>query len=388
VATEQQRQADPARGADAAAKAEAAAKAANAAAPGTPGSQPAAQGSQADAAASWAAVGSRGSGARRAAAVLLGLGQEVAEEVFRLLDEEHVRKVALAAKELRHGASSEVPAALRGFVESMERIGGEVMAGEDLLRELTERSHGADLARRAFDLERTGFEPDDPLGPLAEADPEALAMVLVREHAQTIALILSALPAELAHETLSHLPDEKRADVLRRVAGVDAISPEVLSEVARAVNAELKASSAGGLRRVDGKGAALELLRRTEGPLQAELVAELEQMDPALAADLRSKLFTFQDLVNLTDRDVQALLKEADANRLAVALKGATPQLHDKIIRNMSSRAGEMLAEDLVAMGPVRLSVVEEAQAELVRLARDLADQGRITIASASDQML
>jgi len=327
-------------------------------------------------------------GARRAAAVLLGLGHEAAEDVFRLLGEDEVRKIALGAKELRRARSGEVPDALRGFVEAMERVGGEVVAGEDLLRELTERAHGPDLARRAFEGGPILRERNDPLAPIGLADPEALGMILVREHPQTAALVLSSLPADKAADAMEFLPDEKRAQVIRRMATVDSVAPEVLTEVGLALSAELSAAAAGGMRRVDGKVAALEILRRTVGPRQSELVSEIEQVDADLAAELRNKLFTFQDLVNLGDRDIQALLKEVDMGRLAVALKGATQQLNEKFIRNMSSRAGEMLADDLAAMGPVRLSVVEEAQAEIVHLTRDLSDQGRLTIVSASDEMV
>ncbi len=328
------------------------------------------------------------SGARRAAAVLLGLGHEVAEDVFRLLREDDVRKIAVGAKELRLARAGEVPAALRSFVESMERVGGEVGAGEELLRELTERAHGPDLARRAFEGGPILLEANDPLGPISLADPEALGMILIREHPQTTALVLSSLPPEKAADTMEFLPESQRAPVLRRMTAVESVSPEVLQEVSRALSAELSAAAAGGLRHVNGKAAALEILRRTAGPLQAELVAEIERADPKLAAELRTRLFTFQDLVNLGDRDIQALLKEADTGRLALALKGATKELNDKFIHNMSSRAGQMLVDDLEAMGPVRLAVVEEAQGELVRLARELADQGKLTIVSASDEMV
>ncbi|AKU93027.1 flagellar motor switch protein FliG [Vulgatibacter incomptus] len=329
-----------------------------------------------------------GTGARRAAALLLGLGRESAEDVVRLLGEEEVRKIALGAKELRRGQTNEVPDALRSFVASMENVGGEVQAGEELLRELTERAHGPELARRAFERGALPREPNDPLAPIGDADPEALAMILVREHPQTVALVLGSLPPEKAADTMDHLPDEMRSQVIRRMATVDSVSPEVLAEVARALTAELSAAASGGMRRVDGKHAALEILRRTPGARQSELVAEIERIDASLAAELRGKLFTFEDLSSLGDRDIQTLLKDVDIGRLAVALKGATRALVEKFVRNLSARAGQMLADDLEAKGPVRLSVVEEAQAEIVQLTRDLADQGRITIVSASDAMV
>jgi flagellar motor switch protein FliG len=142
------------------------------------------------------------------------------------------------------------------------------------------------------------------------------------------------------------------------------------------------------MRRFDGKGAAVELLRRSPAAQQTEAVQEIEKEDPELAADLRTKLFTFQDLVNLSDRDIQTFLREVDTSRLSIALKGASTAVRDKILKNMSSRAAEMLGDDIAAMGPVKLSDVELAQGELVKIAFTLAEQGRITVVSPADKMV
>jgi len=329
-----------------------------------------------------------GPGARRAAAVLLGLGSDLAVNIFRLLNPEEVRLVALGARELRKAPSSTVPEALRSFIEASGRVGSENSMGDDMLREMAERALGSDAVRRAFDGVQAPAAPDEVLGPIAEADPESLAMVLVREQPQTIALVLSALAPDRAAGALEKLPPEMHANILRRMASIESVAPEVLKEVGHALAVELRVVIAGGMRRIDGRSAALEMLRRSPSAQQGEVVAEIEKDDPALANDLRLKLFTFEDLRNVTDRDLQTVLKEVDGARLTLALKGASPALRDKFLRCMSQRAAQLLSDDIAAMGAVRLTQVEEAHAEIAKLALELSGQGRITIVRAADKMV
>jgi flagellar motor switch protein FliG len=320
--------------------------------------------------------------------VLLGLGPEAAGDIFQLLGEAVVRELGRGARELRHAPDGEGTHALRSFVDLMEGPGGEALAGDDLLRDIATRALGPERARRAFDAAALPQAPETVLGPIVHADPEALAMVLAREQPQTVALVLSALDTERAVAVMDHLPSERRGEIVRRMAVVESVAPELLREVGRALAAELQTVVAGGMRRVDGKAAALEILRRASGTQQAEVVAAIEETDPSLAAELRTRLFTFEDLAVLTDRDVQQLLKEIDTGRLAVALKGATAELRDKVLRNMSSRAAEAIHEDLAAMGPVRVALVEAAQAELVQMALELAESGRITLVRPADKLI
>jgi flagellar motor switch protein FliG len=329
-----------------------------------------------------------GAGATRAAAVLVGLGQQIAASIFQQLREVDVRKVAAGAKELRSLPPAAVTAALTTFIEMMEQVGGEAASGEVLLREVATKTLGGDLARRAFDGVVPPPPPDEVLGPVAQADPESLAMVLAREQPQTIALVLSSIDAERAAKTMEYIPEAQRPLILRRMASVDAVAPEVLREVGQALAAELQAVVAGGMRKVDGKNVALEILRRSPSEQQREVVTEIEKDDPNLAAELRSRLFTFGDLANLTDRDIQAMLKEIESSQLTLALKGAAADLKDKLLKNMSSRAAQMLADDLAALGPVKLSAVESAQNAIVKIALDLAEQGRLTIVRPTDKML
>ena len=332
--------------------------------------------------------GKAGAGARRAAAVLLGLGEEIAAQVFKQLAEDEVRKVAAGSRELRKAPAEAVPEALRGFVEAMERVGADIAAGDDMLRQMAQKALGTDVVRRAFDGVEAPREPDEVLGPISEADPEALAMVLAREQPQTIALVLSAIDPERSAAVMEKLPQEQRAPILRRMATIEAVAPEVLKEVGQALAVELRAVVAGGMRRVDGRKAALELLRSVPSDEQSRVVAAIEQDDPELAGEMKKKLFTFDDVANLSDRDLQQLLKEIEAPKLTLALKGARPALREKFLKNMSERAAMLLSDDLAAIGAVRLSAVEEAQALIAATALDLSSKGKITIVGAADKMV
>jgi flagellar motor switch protein FliG len=328
-----------------------------------------------------------GPGTQRAAALMLGLGPDVAAAVFQHLDETSVRAIAQGAKQIRRQPTA-VPQALGAFVEALDMVGGDAAAGDNLLREVAAQVLGADVVRRAFDGAAPPPQADEILGPVALADPEALAMVLAREQPQTVALVLGAMEGTRAGQVLKLIPEAQRPQILRRLATLEAVSPEVLREVGNALSIELRASVSTGMRRFDGKGAAVELLRRTPAAQQSEAVQEIEKDDPELAAELRTKLFTFQDLVNLSDRDVQTFLREVDTSRLGVALKGAAAMVKDKIMKNMSSRAAQMLSDDISAMGPVKLADVELAQSELVKIAFTLAEQGRITVVGPADKMV
>jgi flagellar motor switch protein FliG len=329
-----------------------------------------------------------GQGSLRAAAVLLGLGPEMAASIFCQLGEGEVRRVALGAKGLRKLGSTAVPEALDAFVAAMQSVGGDSGAGDDVLRDIATRALGHESARRAFDGIMPPPPPDEVLGPVSQADPESLSMVLQLEQPQTIALVLSALEPWRAVAVVGHLPEGLRHGVLRRMATIESVAPEILREVGQALSLELKALVAGGMRKVDGKSTALEILRRSTPDDQAAVIAEIEKDDPALATDLRGQLFTFGDVVTLADRDLQVLLRDIESNKLVLALRGATTEVREKLLGNLSARAAEMINDDLAAMGPIKLSLVEAAQGEIAKLAQDLGQQGKITILNGSEKVV
>jgi flagellar motor switch protein FliG len=329
-----------------------------------------------------------GVGAQRAAAVLLGLGPEVAAQIFKTLDERVVERIAAGARDLRRDPSI-VPAALDAFVNAMSGMGADAYGADGFLREATTRAMGLDVAKRIFDVEQDCEEPvNEDFNTLSEADPESLAMLLSRELPQTAAVVLGILERSRALAVLKHIPVEQRPQIVRRLATLESVAPEVLREVGQGLTQELTASVPANTRRVDGRSAAIELLRAVPAAQQSEVVGEIEKDDPELAATLRGKLFTFGDLMNLTDRDMQTLIREIDMSQLSTALKSAPDAIKSRFTKNMSSRAGQMLEDEIEAMGPVKLAAVEAAQAELVKVAFSLAEQGRITIVSPTDKMV
>lgn len=329
-----------------------------------------------------------GPGAKRVAALMLALGQDMAAELFKKLGEMEVRQVALGARDLKRAGPNVIDESLQTFVESMQQAGVDALAGDEVLRRVATSVFGADTIKRTFDAQPPSQLPEELLGPVADADAESLAMVLSREQPQTIALVLSSLTPERAAQVMDRLPIAIRPQVVRRMAVVEAVAPEVLREVRLALTSELQSLVAEGMRRVDGRSAALEILRRSPAAQQAEILTNIEKDDPQLSNDLRSKLFTFEDLTRLSDRDLQTLMKDLDMKQVTVALKGGSPEVKDKFLRNMSSRAAELLEDDLSAMGPVKLSEVEAAQSEIAKVAIEAAEKGRITIVRPTDKML
>jgi flagellar motor switch protein FliG len=329
-----------------------------------------------------------GPGARRVAALMLALGQEMAAELFRNLGELEVRQIALGARELKRAGPEALTESLQTFVDAMNQGGVDTLVGDEVLRRVVGSVLGAETVRRTFDAQPPGNAPEELLGPVADADAESLGMVLAREQPQTVALVLSSLTPERAVAVMEKLPMTIRPEVVRRMAVVEAVAPEVLREVRLALTSELQSLVSEGMRRVDGRTAALEILRRSPAAQQTEILTNIEKDDPTLSNDLRSKLFTFEDLTRLSDRDLQTLMKDLDMKQVTVALKGASPEVKDKFLRNMSSRAAELLEDDLSAMGPVKLSEVEAAQGEIAKVAIDSAEKGRITIVRPTDKML
>jgi flagellar motor switch protein FliG len=331
---------------------------------------------------------SAGPGSQRAAAVLLGLGAESAAQIFKSLDETTMRMIALGVRSLRK-APTAIPAALSSFVKTMTGLDADAIVGDSLLREAASKALGTDVARRVFDdLPAPSVAAEEGFANIANADPESLALLLSREQPQTAAVVLGTVDHAHALAVMKHIPQALRPQILRRLALLETVAPEVLQEVGQALSQDLSAAVPSSARKLDGRNAAVSLLRSVPAAEQSEVVGEIEKDDPDLGAALRSRLFTFDDLVHLTDRDMQTLIREIDMSQLTVALKGAAPLIKDRFLKNMSTRAGQMLEDEIGAMGPVKLAAVEAAQTELVKVAFGLAEQGRISIVSSTDRMV
>jgi flagellar motor switch protein FliG len=220
-------------------------------------------------------------------------------------------------------------------------------------------------------------------------ESRAIAEMINQEHPQIIALVLAHLEPDQAAEVIGYLPPRVRSDAVMRIATLDGVQPHALNELDEIMerqfsgnNKKLKSANVGGLK------AAADILNAMEGSREAELMTAIRSHDEALGGRIEDLMFVFEDLAELDDRGMQTLLREVPSGTLITALKGAEPEIREKIFANMSKRAADMMRDDLEVKGPVRLSEVDAAQKEVLAIARKLSDAGQLSLASGGDEFV
>lgn len=327
------------------------------------------------------------SGVQRAAVLLLSLGEVDAAEVLKHMDAKEVQKLGLAMATMGAVSREQVVHVMEDFSGALDRQTSLGVGADDYIRAVLVQALGADKAGGVIDRILLGRNTTG-LDTLKWMDPRAIADLVRHEHPQIIAIVLSHLDADQAADALKLLPERTRADVLLRIATLDGIPPNALNELNEimerqfAGNQNLKSSAVGGI-----KVAANILNFMDTGPDQG-LLASIRKVDEVLGQRIQDLMFVFDDLNELDDRELQSVLREVSGERLGIALRGADPKVRDKITRNMSQRAAEILLEDMEARGPVRLSDVEAAQKEILTLVRRLADEGSITLGGGNAEAL
>lgn len=319
-------------------------------------------------------------GLTKAAILLLALGPETAAMILKKLDRETVEEVTRQVASI-----GEVPPAQRNAV--VEEFYNLVLArqyaeagGLDYARALLEKSLPRDEAARILEqIEHQVHQ--QPFSFLQKAESENLLTFIQDEHPQTIALILSHLPSAKAAEILMGLPGPKQIEVVTRVANMEQTNPEVIKEVERGLEQRLSGLVSQRFEKVGGVEAVAEMLNFADRATEKSIFESLESEDPDLVEQIRRLMFVFEDIMLVNDKGIQAVLKEVDHDELALALKTASEELKEKIFRNMSERAAQLIKEDMEYMGPVRVSDVEAAQQKIVDVVRRLEDAGEIIIA-------
>ena len=215
---------------------------------------------------------------------------------------------------------------------------------------------------------------------MRKADPSQLLNFIQDEHPQTIALILSYLPAHQAAQVVSSLPMDKQSDVAKRIAKMDRTSPDVIKEVERVLERKLSSLVNQDYTQVGGVDAIVCILNTVDRGTEKHIMENLEIEEPELADEIRKKMFVFEDILTLDDKTIQRVLRDVDQNDLGLALKGSSEEVQAAVFRNTSSRLASMIKEDMDFMGPVRMKDVEEAQQKIVNIIRKLEDSGEIII--------
>ncbi len=319
---------------------------------------------------------------RKAAVLLTTLPEEEAASILSLLSESEVETVAIEIAKLGKVSHEEQLGTIDAFVETSPFASmGE--GGLDVVRSLVEKALGEEGAQ-TLDNVRQSVQ-SIPFGFLRRVDPQNVLTFMIDEHPQTTALILSHLPPSYGAEIIAALPLEKQVSVARRIATMEQTSPEVIRLVEKGLENRISSVMGQSYNKAGGIASIAEILNVTDRGAERALLENLGQEDPELVENIRRKMFVFDDLVKLGDKDIQAILKNVETAQWAMSLKGTSPELKEKILGNMSQRAGTLLTEEMEFLGSVRLSEVEVIQQQIVDIIRRLEDIGEINLHQAED---
>ena len=326
-------------------------------------------------------------GRQKAAIFLITLGSDVASEIFKNLREEEVETLIFEMARLDKVTPEEKELVLNEFNELLMAQGFISAGGIDYAREVLEQALGT---QKAIDVinRLTSSLQTRPFDFVRRTDPQHLLNFIQNEHPQTIALILCYLDPQKAALILSSLPHQIQADVAKRIATMERVSPEVLREIERVLERKLSTLASEEYAATGGIDAVAEVLNLVDRGTEKTIIEALEEEDPELAEQIKKKMFIFEDIVLLDDRAIQRVLREVDNQELAKALKSVDAEVQEKIMKNMSRRAANLLREDMDFMGPVRLKDVEDCQQKIVNVIRKLEEAGEIIVARGGEEDL
>ncbi|PSR23340.1 MAG: flagellar motor switch protein FliG [Sulfobacillus acidophilus] len=320
------------------------------------------------------------SGSRKAAVLLLSMGAEEAAGILRYMKRSDVEAITVEIAKMKRVDPALQDEVLNEFYHLSQADRQIAEGGADLAKEMLER---------AFDDQRAGeimyrlrnFLQKRPFEILRKVDASQITALVQDEHPQTIAVILSHTDPAQSAAVLSALPSDLQTDVARRIALMGRAAPEVIKEIESLIEQKLsdlaadEASGGGG-----GLNVIVPILNNTERAAERQIMSGLEEQDPELAENIRNRMFVFENILQLDDRAIQKMLRRVDNKTLAMAMKGANPEMAERIMRNLSQKAAELLRDDIDVLGPVRIRDVEQAQRELVNIVRQLEDAGEIII--------
>ena len=318
-------------------------------------------------------------GAKKTAVLLLALGEQFAAEVFKRMERQELAAVSRAMVDLETVPKELVEEVLREYYHAMVTGREMIRGGQDAVKRLLLPNVDSDTAKYVSDYLNLDTGPA-PFREIGKVSPKLLAQILRNEHPQTLALIIGNLQSEQAADLLTNLPAGVRVEVLMRLAKLEAVPEEMLVAVDKVLQSQLIAMGGKEGKKVGGIQSVAEILNAVDRSTEEEVLAEIEEESPTMAEEIRNLMFVFEDVKTLDDRSIREVLKEISNEDLTMALRGANDELKTLFFKNMSERAANMIREDLEIMGPTRLSDVETAQQNIVKIVRRLEGEGRIMI--------
>jgi flagellar motor switch protein FliG len=318
-------------------------------------------------------------GTQRAAILLMSLGEQDAANVLKQLDARDVQRLGVAMAELKEVSREQMTSVLDTFIEVVDGKANIASGSQDYVRRVLTQAVGKQKAELLLDRISAG-QSGQGIEALKWMDAKAVAQIINGEHPQIAAIVLAHLEPEQSAGILPLLSEEMRTEVLMRIASLNEVPQTALTELDQLVEKQANVAPPPTLRRIGGARTVANILNAMERDKSGDELGKIEKADGEMHQQIKDLLFIFDNLLDVDDRGIQALLREVGSDTLAVALRGAEPEVQEKIWRNMSKRAAEILKDDMEARGPVKLVDVEAAQKEIVVIAQRLAEEGTISL--------
>lgn len=320
---------------------------------------------------------------RKAAIVMMSLPSDEAAQIMGKFNPKQVESLSIEIAKLGRFNSQDQEEAILAFADANPHALGGSMGGLDAAQALLERALGEDATGTVASI-RQSLE-SLPFSFLKQVDPQNLLTFINDEHPQTIALILSHLAPAYGAQVIAGLSTDRQLAVISRIANMGQTSPEIIEQVESGLEKRMAAVVSQSFAAAGGIPSVAQILNVCDRQTEKSLLENLSQDDPDLVEEIRRLMFVFEDINKLGDKDIQAILKNVETSQWAMALKGVSPELRQKILGNMSQRAAAMLSEEMEYLGPVRLSEVEAIQTQIVDIVRRLEETGEITVGGGAD---
>lgn len=335
-----------------------------------------------------AEAGTKLTGAQRAAIFLLGVGEESAATIMRYMEPKEVQRVGEAMAALTGVSDEDLASVLDDFHTAASAVNPLGIGASDFAQRVMIQALGEEKARSVLAKVMPGRTKTRGIEALKWMDAHSVASLIIEEHPQIIAIVMASLEEDQAAAVLKELPAELRADVVLRVARLEMIDPAAMEELDKVLEKQLGRATKTPPRAVDGMSSAAAIMNNIDAELESVVMTSLRESDADLTDRIAELMFVFDDLLSLDDRGMQRLIREISVDTLVIALKGVDVELQEKFFGNMSSRAADMLREDLEAKGPVKLAEVEAAQKDILGTAKQLADDGELMIGKGGDDFV
>ena len=323
-------------------------------------------------------------GIQRAAILLMSLGEQDAAALLKQLDAKDIQRIGVAMAELQEVSRDQMTSVLEKFIGVIDAKSDLASGSQEYVRRVLTQAVGKQKTDLLLDRVSTG-QMGQGIEALKWMEAKAVAQIIGGEHPQIAAIVLSHLEPEQSAAILPLLTEEMRTEVLMRIASLNEVAQSALTELDQLVERQANATVPMPLRKIGGARTVANILNAMEKEKCGEELGKIEKADTGIHGQIKDLLFIFDNLLDVDDRGIQSLLREVGSETLAVALRGAEPEVQDKIFKNMSKRAAEILKDDMEARGPVKLADVEAAQKEIVVIAQRLAEEGTIVLGGKGD---